>query len=184
MTAAKGTRRSLTVYRGLGENTIEISGTIALDDKGYTGGVAISHPAMLFVYLLRAALAQHGVTVTGKTRTTDGKPERSIVPRPAHPAIEVTAPPRVEITNMQSPPLSLIAAQTLKPSQNLYTELVLRTLGKNAPIANSDPDLTSEDAGIEVVKAFLREAGLNPDGLVLSDGSGLSRNDTSITARI
>ena len=31
----------------------------------------------------------------------------------------------IEIASMQSPPLSLIAAQTLKPSQNLYTELIL-----------------------------------------------------------
>jgi D-alanyl-D-alanine carboxypeptidase/D-alanyl-D-alanine-endopeptidase (penicillin-binding protein 4) len=179
VTAAKGTRRTLTIYRGLGENTLELSGTIALDDRGYTGSVAISHPAMLFVYLLRAALAQHGVIVTGKTRTIDGKPERSITPRLANEAIQSTEPPRVEITNMQSPPLSVIAAQTLKPSQNLYTELVLRTLGKvpAAPVTNSNPELTSEDAGIEVVRVFLKEAGLNPDALVLSDGSGLSRND-------
>lgn len=179
VTTAKGTKRSLTIYRGLGENTLEVSGTIALDDKGYTGGIAISHPAMLFVHLLRAALAQHGVTVTGKLRTTDGKPERGIVPRRTNAAAQATEPPLVEITNMQSPPLSVIAAQTLKPSQNLYTELVLRTLGKSsaAPVANSDSERTSEDAGLEVVRAFLKEAGLNPDALVLSDGSGLSRND-------
>ena len=178
VTAARGTRRSLTIYRGLGENTLELSGTIALDDRGYTGGVAISHPAMLFVYLLRAALAQHGVMVTGKTRTVDGKPERSIVSRPANAAVPATEPPQVEITNMQSPPLSVVAAQTLKPSQNLYTELILRTLGRTAAVSSSGTNpSTSEDAGIEVVKAFLRQAGLNPDALVLSDGSGLSRND-------
>ena len=178
VTAAKGTRRSLTIYRELGENTLELSGTIALDDRGYTGGVAISHPAMLFVYLLRAALAQHGVMVTGKTRTIDGKPERSIVLRPANAAVPATEPPRVEITNMQSPPLGVVAAQTLKPSQNLYTELILRTLGRTAALSTpgTNPS-TSEDAGIDVVKAFLRQAGLNPDALVLSDGSGLSRND-------
>jgi D-alanyl-D-alanine carboxypeptidase/D-alanyl-D-alanine-endopeptidase (penicillin-binding protein 4) len=178
VTGAKGTRRNLTIYRGLGENTLELSGTIALDDRGYTGGVAISHPAMLFVYLLRAALAQHGVMVTGKTRTIDGTPERSIVPRQANAAVPATEPPRVEITNMQSPPLSVIAAQTLKPSQNLYTELILRTLGRTAALSTpgTNPS-TSEDAGIDVVKAFLRQAGLNTDVLVLSDGSGLSRND-------
>jgi D-alanyl-D-alanine carboxypeptidase/D-alanyl-D-alanine-endopeptidase (penicillin-binding protein 4) len=36
---------------------------------------------------------------------------------------------------------------------------------------------TSEDAGIELVKTFLREAGVNQSTLVLNDGSGLSRND-------
>lgn len=180
VTVAKGTRRNLTIYRGLGENILEISGTIPVDDKGYTGGIAISHPALLFIQMLRAALAQHGVTVTGKLRTTDGRPERTTIPRPANAAVQ-TSGPRVEITNMQSPPMSVVAAQTLKPSQNLYAELVLRTLGKSsaaaAPDANSDSERTSEDAGLEVVKAFLKEAGLSPDTLVLSDGSGLSRND-------
>jgi D-alanyl-D-alanine carboxypeptidase/D-alanyl-D-alanine-endopeptidase (penicillin-binding protein 4) len=178
VTVAKGTRRNLTIYRGLGENILEISGTIPVDDKGYTGGIAISHPALLFIQMLRAALAQHGVTVTGKLRTTDGKPARSISPRPDNGAVRANTP-RVEITNMQSPPMSVVAAQTLKPSQNLYAELVLRTLGKSSPAldANSVSELTSEDAGLEVVKVFLKEAGLSPDTLVLSDGSGLSRND-------
>ena len=85
----------------------------------------------------------------------------------------------IEITQLQSPPLSLIAAQTLKPSQNLYTELILRTLGKlsAAPTTAVNLNRTSEAAGLEVVKIFLREAGVSPSTLVLSDGSGLSRND-------
>jgi D-alanyl-D-alanine carboxypeptidase/D-alanyl-D-alanine-endopeptidase (penicillin-binding protein 4) len=38
-------------------------------------------------------------------------------------------------------------------------------------------NLTSEAAGIEVVKTFLRETGVDPPTLVLNDGSGLSRSD-------
>jgi D-alanyl-D-alanine carboxypeptidase/D-alanyl-D-alanine-endopeptidase (penicillin-binding protein 4) len=73
----------------------------------------------------------------------------------------------------------LIAAQTLKPSQNLYTELILRTLGKVAALPPTQPALerTSESAGIEVVRTFLREAGVDATPLTLNDGSGLSRND-------
>ena len=59
-TTEKGNRRDLTVQRGLGEHTLEVSGSIAIDDGGYTGAVGISHPALLFVYLLRSSLAQHG----------------------------------------------------------------------------------------------------------------------------
>src|SRR5207253_3716484 len=64
-------------------------------------------------------------------------------------------------------------------SQNLYTELILRTLGKAVPPPSTSPNAsrTSEDAGLEVVRTFLKEAGLTPSALVLSDGSGLSRND-------
>jgi D-alanyl-D-alanine carboxypeptidase/D-alanyl-D-alanine-endopeptidase (penicillin-binding protein 4) len=88
-------------------------------------------------------------------------------------------PALTELASMPSAPLSLIAANTLKPSQNLYTELILRTLGKVVapPVTAVPVNRNSEDAGLEVVKTFLREAGVSPPTLVLSDGSGLSRND-------
>jgi D-alanyl-D-alanine carboxypeptidase/D-alanyl-D-alanine-endopeptidase (penicillin-binding protein 4) len=172
VTSAKGSRRDLTVYRGLGADELEITGSIALDDRGYSGGLGISRPGLLFAYLLRASLAQKGVTFTGKTRTTG--PLISATAK-----ADSAAPASIEIAQLQSPPLSLIAAQTLKPSQNLYTELILRTLGKVSavPTSAANPNRTSEAAGVEVVKMFLGEAGVSSSTLVLSDGSGLSRND-------
>ena len=76
-------------------------------------------------------------------------------------------------------PLGFSCGSDLKPSQNLYTELILRTLGKVVPLPVAAVAIrrTSEDAGLEVVKAFLRDAGVSPPMLVLNDGSGLSRND-------
>jgi D-alanyl-D-alanine carboxypeptidase/D-alanyl-D-alanine-endopeptidase (penicillin-binding protein 4) len=94
----------------------------------------------------------------------------------------------------------VIAAQTLKPSQNLYTELILRTLGKLPPLPSPSPSpsatpaaspaaspsstpilsifqKTSETLGLEVVRSFLKTAGVRPESLVLDDGSGLSRGD-------
>jgi D-alanyl-D-alanine carboxypeptidase len=38
----------------------------------------------------------------------------------------------VEIAKLESPPLSIIAAKTMKPSQNTYTETILRALGEQA----------------------------------------------------
>jgi D-alanyl-D-alanine carboxypeptidase/D-alanyl-D-alanine-endopeptidase (penicillin-binding protein 4) len=83
-------------------------------------------------------------------------------------------PTPVEITTLQSPAFSVIAAHTLKPSQNLYTELILRTLGK---LTSTDPNRANETAGLEVVRSFLRQAGVGDNELALNDGSGLSRND-------
>ena len=170
-TAPKGTKRDLAAYRVLASDEVEISGSIPLEDKGYSGGIAISRPALLFAYLLRASLAQQGVVVKGKTRTIP-QPIYAVTPGPVASGL-------VEVANFQSPPLSMIAAQTLKPSQNLYTELILRTLGNVAAPAPTtvSVDRTSETAGIEVVRAFLREAGVNASPLSLNDGSGLSRND-------
>jgi len=181
VTASKGTKRELNIYRGLGENNVTIVGNIAIDDPGYTGAIAISHPALLFMYLLRTALAQKGVVITGKSRTT-GTVNQPIIPLIPELAKTMGAPPpkiQLEITTFESPPFSLIAAQTLKPSQNLYTELILRTLGTmTLPPATMPPiRQTSENLGIEAVKVFLKTAGIAADSLRLDDGSGLSRSD-------
>ena len=182
-TGPKGSRRDISVYRGLAEDSITISGTIPIDDRGYTGGIGISHPALLFVYLLRSALAQKGVVITGKSRTSGAVSRAmpgSAVTLNTQSGAAVPSPvtSQIEIATLQSPPFSLIAEHTLKPSQNLYTELILRTLGKVAPPVPAPEDAqTSEELGLETVKAFLRAAGIRPEALILSDGSGLSRND-------
>lgn len=179
-TSAKGLRRELSIHRGLNDNTITITGSIALEDRGYTGGIGISHPALLFVYLLRNSLAQKGVVITGKSRTTGEVNQPSLITAvPASGTNGLSSPFQQEIATLQSPPFSLIAAQTLKPSQNLYTELILRTLGKvTPPPATMSPlGQTSENLGLEAVKAFLKTAGILPEALNLDDGSGLSRND-------
>jgi serine-type D-Ala-D-Ala carboxypeptidase/endopeptidase (penicillin-binding protein 4) len=181
VTASKGTKRELNIYRGLGENTVTIVGNIAIDDPGYTGAIAISHPALLFMYLLRTALAQKGVVITGKSRIT-GPVNQPVIPLIPELANTVGAPlPKIqlEITTFESPPFSVIASQTLKPSQNLYTELILRTLGTMTPPPPTLPPIrqTSENLGIEAVKSFLKTAGIAAESLRLDDGSGLSRND-------
>lgn len=177
-TGAKGTRRELAMHRGLGKDEIQIDGSIPIDDRGYTGAIAISHPALLFVYLLRSALVQRGVKIEGRSRTVPPSAigTRATSPFDSAPLGQVGP---VEIAKLHSQPFGVIAAETMKPSQNLYTELILRTLGKTYPPENNlnARPLTSEEAGLEVVKKFLMEAGVRPDNLSLTDGSGLSRND-------
>jgi serine-type D-Ala-D-Ala carboxypeptidase/endopeptidase (penicillin-binding protein 4) len=184
-TSAKKTKRDLTIYRELGKDVITISGSIAVDDPGYTGGIGISHPALLFIYLLRDSLAQKGVTITGKSRTTGASDSTllsagtTITLSGDGSSVSSSNANRIEIASRQSPPLSVIASNTLKPSQNLYTELILRTLGKVVPQQPSptNPMRTSEEAGVNVVSTFLNEAGVPPNTVVLGDGSGLSRRD-------
>ncbi|MDT7810058.1 MAG: hypothetical protein QOJ70_3871 [Acidobacteriota bacterium] len=165
-TTERGTARELSVNRPLGQNTIEVRGRVPLDDRGYTASVAVSRPAMMFMTMLRASLERRGVVFTGQTRTVDAQARADGQP------LQVSA--LVEIATRKSPPLSIIAAQTLKPSQNLYAELILRALGK---ATSADPKLSSEDAGEQAVRQFLTQAGINPAGVVQLDGSGLSRAD-------
>lgn len=83
---------------------------------------------------------------------------------------------RIEITRLESVPFSVIAAKTMKPSQNLYTELILRTLGEQVG-DKSNPRETSESRGLKVVQSFLTEAGIAPGSVLQYDGCGLSRHD-------
>ncbi len=179
-TTPRGTKRDLIVHRGLTANVIEVGGSLPLDDKGYTGGVAVPHPALMFVEMLRSSLAQRGVTFTGRIRTLEASARGGITLNPFRSSSQMTATNNllsslVEIASWQSPPLSMIAALTLKPSQNLYAELLLRSLGKVFG-TRTDPKQETAEAGIEVVKTFLREAGVSDDVIIMRDGSGLSRH--------
>lgn len=169
-TTARGTKRDVTVRRPLGENVLEVSGSVPLggltSDKGYAGSYAITRPALLFIDLLRTSLAQRGVTVSGQMQVMDAK---------ARGNLQLQTSSFVEIASIQSQPLNVIAEQCLKPSQNLYAELLLRTVGRVA--GTVDPKVITVDAGIEVLKTFLREAGIGPREIVISDGSGLSRHN-------
>jgi len=181
-TSARGTKSNLQLYRGLGANTLELTGTLPLGDNGFTGGVAVPDPALAFVTMLRDALIKRGVKIDGRVRTINARSERSVFGSGSVSLVQPAGAPSgpVEIASLQSPPLSLIAAHTLKPSQNLYTEIILRTLSKAPPAGRTTTTqsyLSDEDAGLLVVRNFLREAGVAEADLVISDGSGLSRND-------
>src|SRR5215471_3977252 len=174
--------RTLQIYRGLGANTLEITGTLPVGDAGFRGGVAIPDPALAFVTMLRSALLQRGVKIDGQLRTITGRSGQSVLPRiPAgvnSPSAPIPQFP-IEIATLQSPPFAVIASQTLKPSQNQYTELILRTLGRTQPPANGDSSRARDDEslGLAVVRAFLHQAGIAENDVALNDGSGLSRND-------
>ena len=179
-TSAKGSREDLRIYRGLGANSLEITGTLPIGDAGFLGGVAIPDPALAFVSMLRDALIKRGVKIDGRVRTVTARTGGSIVPDQL---VALAKSPDsmqpVEIASLPSPSFNLIAAQTLKPSQNQYTELILRTLGKTPVSAQDTTGRTKDDEenGLEVVKNFLRQAGVGDNDVALNDGSGLSRND-------
>ncbi len=186
-TTTSGVKRDLQIVKKLDQNVLEINGTMPSNDKEFKGYIAVSHPAELFLALLRQSLIQKGIVITGQNRVINAEDKvASTVASPAAP---------VEITKLESPPLSLIAAKTMKPSQNLYTETILRALGEqmktvsiqnavgaqaatNLPSYNPfNPKAGSSEHGLFAVRAFLHEIGVAPDGVLQYDGSGLSRHN-------
>lgn len=166
-TSEENLPRKIVINRKLGTNVLIISGSIAKNAKPFESFVSIPNPAMTFVSILRALLEKHGVVITGKTEVLDSE-ARKINPLPKN---------LLEIARLESPPLSLIAQKTMKPSQNLYTELILRAMGENILLENYKPEWNSADKGIAIVDKFLNEIGVSPGSVLMYDGSGLSRHN-------
>jgi D-alanyl-D-alanine carboxypeptidase/D-alanyl-D-alanine-endopeptidase (penicillin-binding protein 4) len=175
ITTPAGSPRTLRIEKELGQNQLNITGTLPVGNGGFSNSVAVSRPAELFAALLKIRLQQRGVEVAGQYRVQS-------------PLITAAPPESVEIARLESPPLSLIAAKTLKPSQNMYTETLLWTLGEEARklilTGPNAPRPDSADLGKIEVRNFLASIGVAPDGIVQYDGSGLSRHNLITPAAV
>lgn len=170
VTSAAGSKRAVGLDKALERNSVIVSGSIAAGDRLATS-ISVTHPAENFVAMLKQRLEKKGVVVTGGTR----------VMAPGVKPIEQT-----EIAHLDSPPFSEIAAKTMKPSQNMFAETILWTLGSKF-LSEYDPVVTDDNAspprydnphaGLEEVKAFLKKAGIPADSVDPYDGSGMSRHD-------
>ncbi|HSE96725.1 MAG TPA: D-alanyl-D-alanine carboxypeptidase/D-alanyl-D-alanine-endopeptidase, partial [Blastocatellia bacterium] len=180
-TVAKGSGSRISVYRPVGENVIYVSGKLALDDRPYSGSVAVHNPAGLFVSIFKQLLAQRGITVAGRTRTIDWK-YREVTP------IDFTK--LFELGAVDSLPMKDLVREMLKPSQNLYAQLLLLQVGaarmagklgtaNRGAAAQPAPSSfqTTEDAGVDEMNVFLSEVGIKKGEVILEEGSGLSRKD-------
>jgi len=194
-TAAAGSPDTLQITKDPNQNIINITGSIPTGEKGFNGSITVSHPAELFIALLKQRLQEKGVTVTGQTRTIKtyyfGPPSVLETAR----SLQSSIPAPVEIAKLESPPFSIIAAKTMKPSQNMYTETILRTLGewlrekdlKEGIATNRGPLYQTQDSvdvGLAATRAFRQEIGIPDDAVVQHDGSGLSRHDLITPAAV
>jgi D-alanyl-D-alanine carboxypeptidase/D-alanyl-D-alanine-endopeptidase (penicillin-binding protein 4) len=161
-TGSSTAKRTLAIHKQLDRNVLEISGVLPAGNDGHRGPIAVSRPAELFAALLKQRLEAKGITVAGGSRVL--------------PAGVTPTDTPVEIATLESPPLSVIAARTMKPSQNMYTEVLLWTLGEEIGRKNGSSG-DSAALGINVVRDFLKQAGIADDGILPTDGSGLSRHN-------
>ena len=167
-TVEKGATRKVHFDHPLCQNLICLSGQMPIDDVGYTNEVTLHNPAGLFVSLFKQALARQGIRITGRVRSVNW------LDRQAQP---LDRDKLVELGSVESPPLRDLAREVEKPSQNLYTDLLLGHVGEKFRPADASAEETSEDLGIRELNKFLAEAGLKRGEVIFEEGSGLSRDN-------
>lgn len=165
LTSAKQGLNDLGVYRAESSNAIDVFGHVPADAPPFEEFVAVHDPAGYFGSLLRDALARRDIVVEGRTVVVDSR-ARTIAPF----ALDTA----VELAFIESEPLASVVRVTNKESQNLFAELLLRTVGR---VAGPATEVTSEAAGIKAMLEFLKSANVDTTSLMFSDGSGLSRQN-------
>lgn len=183
-TSAPDTPRQMLLYRPVGRNVIYVSGQLPLNQtNAYSDDVTFSNPAGVFVELFRAALAQNGIRVTGASRTIHWLERRGVPLDTSH---------LVELGFVESAPVRELNVLVQKPSQNLYTDLLLAHVGsreRERALANpSAPPRdwfvdaagssgTSEEYGVRALYQFFRKVGIPRGDVQFEEGSGLARNN-------
>lgn len=169
-TTAKGADTRISVYRPAGANVIYVSGRAAINGAGYTGSYAIHNPAGLFVSMFKEALARRGVTVTGRGRTIDWK-YREVTP------LDQTR--LVEIGSVESMPMKDVVRETLKPSQNLWAQLLLLQVGAAVGDAGREVEQSGRD---DTTKGSRGAEGATGRGAPLRASAPTSRTELALTS--
>jgi D-alanyl-D-alanine carboxypeptidase/D-alanyl-D-alanine-endopeptidase (penicillin-binding protein 4) len=165
-TIEAGGKRDINLYRPVGENVVYLSGQLPLQSSNWVDAVAVHNPALWFVTRLREMLEQRGIKVSGRTRAVNR------LEREANPADHSKL---IELAYVESRPLGEIISKMMKPSQNLYAQLLLLQVGARSQ-KSENRNQTTEDAGIEELNRFATEVGIQRGDLLFDEGSGLSRS--------
>lgn len=149
---------AIDVHRERGTNVVTVSGTIKRNDSLKTF-VTVNNPTQYAMVTLKDVLIRKGIEVNGYPIDVD----------------DINATLNYEtmklLTTHYSPPLREIIKVVNKNSNNFYAEQLLKAIGLYV-----DNHGTSQN-GIKGVLSVLPEMGINPESLLMEDGSGLSPNN-------
>lgn len=164
-TSAKGSPAALSLFRLPGDSRLRIGGTLPLDGAPISMEATVPSPAVWFGMLFGDALRKAGIVVSGKICVV-GALDR-----------ETTDDSRWKvIASVPSPPLADVLREMMKPSQNLYAQLLWLAVGADASPGIPEGG-TTEEAGARALNRFLPTAGIHAADVQLEEGSGLSRKN-------
>jgi len=164
-TVASGSRARVHILRDDPLDPVRVEGRLLGGSRDVWREMTVPVPAHFAVSVLRATLERRGVVVQGGARVVRD-PARSIVGSIAAPALRRRSA-RV-LARHVSEPLSAYLAVVNKESNNLFAELIFRTLGRTAE-GNGSPEAASR-----AVERELLAMGVDMRGVEQLDGSGLS----------
>src|SRR4029077_9034355 len=159
ITSAAGVKPDLTLKREPGSNVVTLLGTLPAKSNQRKLTLAIQEPALHAAAMLKRLLEDRGIKVSGTVR------QLSMPPGPPE------GEKRVVLAEHLSIPLRQSVKLVNKISQNLHTEMLLRTAARQNGVSNT-PEAVANFAA-----SFYSIAGIPPGDVVQTDGSGLSRHD-------
>jgi D-alanyl-D-alanine carboxypeptidase/D-alanyl-D-alanine-endopeptidase (penicillin-binding protein 4) len=156
-----GKEQALSVSRKRGQNIVVVTGKLGDKADAKHTALTIEDPARFTALRFAEALRGAGVSMPETVVLEAGK-----LPKEA-----------VALTASSSAPLSKLAADFMKPSDNLFGECFLKTLGAIKGKTGSAAE------GAKVVREWLKSRSIPTTGFYQADGSGLSRMNL-VTAQL
>ncbi len=156
-TSAADVKPDLTLTREPGSNLVVVKGSLPARSAPRKLILAIEEPAQHAAATLKRLLEERGVKVAGIARARHASGEQGGDP--------------VVLAEHVSVPLGDALKLVNKISQNLHTEMLLRT------VARQGATWTTPDELMKIPADFYATAGIAPGDVIQTDASGLSRHD-------
>lgn len=137
-----------------GRERLRIAGTLPLSAPAASYRRRIENPSLAAGYALRSMLVAAGVRVRGGVRVAPG-----------------SAAGLARLASRESAPLSALLYEVGKDSNNFYAEMMMLAIAAS-PVAGATPG-ASFARGAERMTRWARESGVEGEGLVVRNGSGL-----------
>jgi D-alanyl-D-alanine carboxypeptidase/D-alanyl-D-alanine-endopeptidase (penicillin-binding protein 4) len=157
VTSAAEVKSDLTLKREPGANLVVVKGNLPAKSAPRKLILAIEEPALHAAALLKQSLEERGVRVVGVARARHDPDDRKGDPTVLAEHVSVPLGDAVKLIN--------------KISQNLHTEMLLRT------VARQNGTWAKPDDLVKVATDFYAAAGIALDDVIQTDASGLSRHD-------
>ena len=147
---------NIDVYRQLGTNLVTVYGTIKNQDSTKTF-VTVNNPTQYAMVIFKQVLESKGIIVKGFPIDIDDM------------AKPLNQSESKKLFTYYSPPLKEIIKVINKNSENFFAEQLIKTIGLE------ENGYGTVKNGIEALRFVFLDMGIDPDNMIMVDGSGLSR---------